>query len=287
MKTGTFSWPLFCRPQIKTAGHFPMKPEWRHIRYRLPSVALHLHDYHCRMGMGRQSYEVRPGDLTLTPARVVTQFELPVAGFHWCIHFFPAGAAAGRPVRLGTCHRLGAVAAYATERLQRVIESHRLSQRGRNSEVDEALASTALQELLLWLAARENREWLELSPSRQSALEHLRNTLDQHIREPICLAALARQADLGQSHLSRLFRKRFGMTIGRYVLLRRIELARQLLTTTRLPIKAVAAEVGIADAQYFNKQFRRVAGTSPTVARLMAQAAQPAPSGTYAIADAV
>jgi len=34
-----------------------------------------------------------------------------------------------------------------------------------------------------------------------------------------------------------------------------------------LPIKAVAIQVGLADPQHFNKQFRRVVGVSPTAYR--------------------
>jgi AraC-like DNA-binding protein len=41
------------------------------------------------------------------------------------------------------------------------------------------------------------------------------------------------------------------------------------LTTTDLPIKAVAARVGITDLHYFNKVIRRYLGASPRAVRAM------------------
>jgi len=43
-----------------------------------------------------------------------------------------------------------------------------------------------------------------------------------------------------------------------------VALARELLEATELSIKEVAVRVGISDAQYFNKQFRRFSGESPS-----------------------
>ena len=71
-----------------------------------------------------------------------------------------------------------------------------------------------------------------------------------------------------QNYLARMFRKRFGMTIPRYLLNRRIDYARHLLTTTNIPIHRVAARVGLPDPQHFNKQFRKLVGTSPSHARI-------------------
>jgi AraC-like DNA-binding protein len=37
-----------------------------------------------------------------------------------------------------------------------------------------------------------------------------------------------------------------------------------LLHTTDIPVRVIARRVGMADQQYFNKQFRRFAGVSPS-----------------------
>ncbi|MDX1683202.1 MAG: AraC family ligand binding domain-containing protein, partial [Phycisphaeraceae bacterium] len=49
--------------------------------------AVHLHEYEGRVRIGEQEYELRPGDVTLTPAGVDSSYRLPEPGFHYCIHF--------------------------------------------------------------------------------------------------------------------------------------------------------------------------------------------------------
>ncbi len=54
------------------------------------------------------------------------------------------------------------------------------------------------------------------------------------------------------------------MTIQEYVLQRRVQEASRLLLNTDLPIKLVAARVGMSDLQYFNKTRRTLCGLSPS-----------------------
>jgi AraC-like DNA-binding protein len=46
-----------------------------------------------------------------------------------------------------------------------------------------------------------------------------------------------------------------------------MELARHLLVSSSLGVAEVGRRVGLPDPQYFNKQFRRVAGASPLAYR--------------------
>jgi len=92
----------------------------------------------------------------------------------------------------------------------------------------------------------------------------LQKIIEQRLRERITAAELARDLGVSQDYLASQFRQRFGMTLQRYLLSRRIEMARNLLLSTDLPIKAIGWECGISDQQYFNKQFRRICGVSPS-----------------------
>jgi len=65
------------------------------------------------------------------------------------------------------------------------------------------------------------------------------------------------------NHLTRLFHTTYGVTISAYIRQRRAERARHLLLHSTLPIKAIAAQVGIADLHLFNKTIRRVLHDSP------------------------
>lgn len=98
-------------------------------------------------------------------------------------------------------------------------------------------------------------------------LDGVLNDIEEHIERQDSVATLAARAGVSQNYFSRIFRTRFGMTISQYILQRRMEHAHHLLTTTTIPIKRIGVQVGIPDPQYFNKQFRRIMGQSPSQTR--------------------
>jgi AraC-like DNA-binding protein len=76
--------------------------------------------------------------------------------------------------------------------------------------------------------------------------------------------ALAGALGVSASHLSRLFRLTTGDTFERYVVRRRLELARRLLLDPAHNVSTVARQCGFRDASYFARVFRRTMGCSPT-----------------------
>ncbi|MNP73242.1 HTH-type transcriptional activator RhaS [compost metagenome] len=71
-----------------------------------------------------------------------------------------------------------------------------------------------------------------------------------------------------RAYLSRIFKKETGLTPVTYLLKLRIDKSRQLLRERpELSIEQIAASVGLADALYFSRQFRRFHGESPSAYR--------------------
>jgi AraC family transcriptional regulator len=87
--------------------------------------------------------------------------------------------------------------------------------------------------------------------------------MQAHLTEDISLAELAKITRLSQSQFARAFRDSTGLPPYRYILRSRIRRAEQLLATTRVPIAAIATEVGFADQSHFTKAFHRFAGATP------------------------
>ena len=77
-------------------------------------------------------------------------------------------------------------------------------------------------------------------------------------------AALAKEVGLSVSRLYDLFRQETGTVPGRYVRTRRFEKAKELLLTTHLTVKEVAAHVGVHDDSHFVRDFHHLFGMSPT-----------------------
>ncbi|MEO8687315.1 MAG: DNA-binding response regulator [Solirubrobacteraceae bacterium] len=85
----------------------------------------------------------------------------------------------------------------------------------------------------------------------------------EHAGDRIGVADVAAAVGFHPDHLSHLFRRELGETVGGYLARCRIERALDLLAHSNAPIAAVAAGVGFADARYFSRFFRRATGMSP------------------------
>jgi transcriptional regulator GlxA family with amidase domain len=96
-----------------------------------------------------------------------------------------------------------------------------------------------------------------------AAIEHIEANLAGALSVP----DVAREARVSPNHLTRLFQAETGRGVVAYIRRRRMERARHLLLETTLSIPAIAASVGIADLQAFNKACRRELGGSPRAIR--------------------
>ena len=102
------------------------------------------------------------------------------------------------------------------------------------------------------------------------AARHLlraKDLADARYREPLDVPALARAAHLSPAHFSREFRRNFGETPHRYLLMRRLERAAALLRNTDRSVADVCLTVGLTSVGSFTTSFGRTFGVSPTAYR--------------------
>ena len=94
---------------------------------------------------------------------------------------------------------------------------------------------------------------------------------DRNTSKPICrmssLDALAGIATMSRFHFSDVFRRTTGLSPYAYVVARRMEKAKVLLSTARLPVADVAWRIGYANAAKFARQFRHHTGLNPSAWR--------------------
>jgi AraC family transcriptional regulator len=99
-----------------------------------------------------------------------------------------------------------------------------------------------------------------LSPRQQRRLVEF---IQAHLDRDLSLVDLARVATISVSHLKVLFRRTFGVTVHQYVIHRRVERARELLSLGKLPASQVALEAGFAHQSHMAKCMKRVLGIAP------------------------
>lgn len=263
-KVDTFGWPVSYLPVPVLAGRFSLADRNFATTYCGRNHALHLHGYTGAMRFAGGTVALAPGDLTISPARLPSSYDLDAPGRHWCIHFETA-APGEQCVQLPLHIRLGRAASAAEEQfahIGRLLAS--------NIERNRARAALALQELLLWID-----DHVEQPDARESVAERAAALIDERFDEALTVAEIASALDASQAHLARSFRARFGVTMQSRLFIRRMMHARYLLESTDLPIWRIAERTGIADPQHFNKCVRRFFGESPSAVRGRSVAASP------------
>ncbi|UKI33912.1 MAG: AraC family transcriptional regulator [Lentisphaeria bacterium] len=86
--------------------------------------------------------------------------------------------------------------------------------------------------------------------------------LEQHLTDNLTLEELAGHANMSRAHFCRCFKLVFGSSVWTWLTQRRLELAKQMLATTDLSLKEIAAECGFCSSSYFSRQFKRYLKTT-------------------------
>ncbi len=137
--------------------------------------------------------------------------------------------------------------------------------------IEQAPSVTALRELMTTMARSysllvKRHSMKNYSPPVQRTI----TCIDTDLAGDLSLRTLAAMQSINPSYLSALFRRETGQTLTEHVNKKRIRLASQLLTTTRLQIQTVAQHCGIPDVNYFSKLFKKHTGKTPREYRLTA-----------------
>jgi len=80
----------------------------------------------------------------------------------------------------------------------------------------------------------------------------------------ISLQTIAKKFNYNKDYLSRVFKKEVGLTIIEYINLQKINKAKDLLMSTDKNVDAIAYVIGIRDAKYFMKLFKKYMKLTPT-----------------------
>ena len=88
-----------------------------------------------------------------------------------------------------------------------------------------------------------------------------------HLDTDLSLTTIASTVGISPYHFARLFKQSTGQSPHQYVIARRIVQAKHLLTTTELPIAAIAYQVGFASQSHLTRHFRQRTGVTPKVYR--------------------
>lgn len=101
----------------------------------------------------------------------------------------------------------------------------------------------------------------------QRSLARVVEFIDAHLGDDLSLGAIAHVAEMSSSYFLTLFKRSTGLAPHQYLMAKRIERARALLTQTKLPIADIAIQTGFADQSHLTRLMRRHTGLTPRLVR--------------------
>ncbi|WP_456359628.1 response regulator transcription factor [Bacillus sp. Y1] len=136
--------------------------------------------------------------------------------------------------------------------------------------VEEAIQAVEKQERAGMIEKVVDNKLVNASTQHPSERLPIREAIDyinHNLKNELTQKEVAEHVHLNPSYLSVLFKEHVKLTFSEYVTRRRIQLAKELLISTSLPINEIAEESGYKTAKYFIKIFRELEGMTPSAYR--------------------
>lgn len=135
----------------------------------------------------------------------------------------------------------------------------------KNKESNYEVICQNLLEVLLINIVRRTNYALSIKPSQIMNKEcaFIKRYIDDNFKNNITLDLLAELTHMNKYYLVHSFKKDVGISPINYLIERRIEESKILLTTTSLPIGEIANILGFSSQSYFSQSFKKSTGQTP------------------------
>ncbi len=87
--------------------------------------------------------------------------------------------------------------------------------------------------------------------------------LDNNYQQDISLEILINEANISKYHFIRLFKKSYGLTPHKYLIEKRLKIAKQRLQNTKDSVVVICYKVGFSSVSSFCNLFKKVTGQTP------------------------
>ena len=130
----------------------------------------------------------------------------------------------------------------------------------KKSTHSELLASQLLNTLVTHVLTNNTDQLVNDADKIADKIKQIKNFIDENFPKKIPLDMIADEFFISKYHMSREFKKAYGITIANYMIAKRITYAKELLRFTNMRIEEIGNLCGIEDSSYFNKVFRKFEG---------------------------
>ncbi|WP_329887661.1 response regulator transcription factor [Pseudoramibacter sp. HA2172] len=107
----------------------------------------------------------------------------------------------------------------------------------------------------------------ENSPEHKNTIDDILNYIDRNAQNDVSLEQVGEYANMSSYYLSKIFKKETGMNFVTYLTNQKIEIAKDMLINTDIPIINIALDLSYHEPNYFSKVFKKNVGMTPTAFR--------------------
>lgn len=252
-------------------------------QFQLPELwSLHLYGYAAELEVDGVSYPVTPGSVSLVPPASLIRYRYRGPSQHIYAHL----RVPGPPADHEPADHEPADHDHGDHDHQADLASSRLALM-MSPGADLPAVTDLMESAIASAAARPERTradiWMVLlrladrphlvtpgsgAVPAQDYVVAAMSFIESRLAEPLSVPQIADAVGISHNHLTRVFSAQTRQTVVGYLRRRRIEHAQHLLARSTMSISAIAATVGIADLQAFNKTCRAITGQSPRQLRL-------------------
>lgn len=94
-------------------------------------------------------------------------------------------------------------------------------------------------------------------------IERIKNYVNESYMENISLADIANEVYMSPSYICAVFKRETEMTINEYIIEKKMNLAKKMLTSTKMKVLEIAEQLGYENSQYFSYSFKKYTGETP------------------------
>jgi two-component system response regulator YesN len=102
-----------------------------------------------------------------------------------------------------------------------------------------------------------------LNPIPNEFVKRILDFIDANYMQNIMLIDLSQKFNISMGYLSMLIKKETGRNYSEHIIMKRLNLAKELLKDEKLTINDVVQRIGYTDYYYFNKLFKKYMGITP------------------------
>ena len=128
---------------------------------------------------------------------------------------------------------------------------------------ERSLFSVADMENYMFYLIDKSCEQMRAMEETRTVMDTIVSYIDKNLDKEITRENLAELVYLTPDYISKLFRRKTGMSFGEYIQRRKIQEAQNLLENTDMSIGDVALCVGFSSFSYFSKTFKKITGMTP------------------------